>query len=81
MAKITEVLSMLIPNGGWVATGEEYEGIQFLECAPITKQEFEAGFAKFDAQKAIEDARVPTLAEKLDSIGLTLTELKKALGL
>jgi hypothetical protein len=37
MAKCYEVLSMLIPNGGYVQVGEEYEGIQFLECEPITK--------------------------------------------
>jgi hypothetical protein len=29
----------------------------------------------------LEAAKPPTLAEKLDSIGLTLPELKKALGL
>jgi len=37
MAKGFEVLSMLIPNGGWVISGNEYEGIEFLECEPITK--------------------------------------------
>ena len=41
MARGYEVLSMLIPQGGWELTGDTYEGIQFLECEPITKKEFE----------------------------------------
>lgn len=81
MATGSDVLNMLIPGGGWIITGGEYEGIEFLDCAPISKADFEAGFTQFDAWKATQEAKVPTLAEKLDSIGLTLTELKKALGL
>ena len=55
MAKPREVLEMLYPNGGWAISGEEYEGIQFLECEPITKAEYEAGFAAYDAWKAEQD--------------------------
>ena len=60
MATIQDVLGMLIPNGGWVAYGNEYEGIQFLECEPITKEQFEAGFAQFDAWKVDQDLQVAT---------------------
>lgn len=49
MAKGHEVLSMLIPDGGWVQNGDTYEGIDFVECDPITKQEYLDGFAKYDA--------------------------------
>lgn len=56
MATGVEVLEMLIPTYGWVIAGDEYESIQFLECEPITKAEFEAGFAKFDAWKAEKEA-------------------------
>jgi len=56
MATIQNVLSMLIPNGGYVARGDLYEGIEFLECEPITKEQFEAGFAQYDAWKAEQDA-------------------------
>ena len=52
MANNYEVLSMLIPNGGYVHVGDDYEGIIFLDCDPITKAEYEAGFAKYDAWKA-----------------------------
>ncbi len=84
MAKSRDVLGMLIPNGGYVAVGEDYEGIEFLECEPITKTEFEAGFAQFDAWKAEQDAAAVTAKEaaqaKLAALGLTTDDLK-ALGL
>jgi hypothetical protein len=84
MAKIAEVLSMLIPEGGWVATGNEYEGIQFLECEPITKAQFEEGFAQYDAWKAEQDAQMAadkaSATAKLEALGLTADDLK-ALGL
>jgi hypothetical protein len=84
MAKANEVLSMLIPNGGYVAYGEDYDGIQFLECEPITKAQFTAGFAKFDAWKAEQDAKADadkaSAQAKLAALGLTSDDLK-ALGL
>jgi hypothetical protein len=84
MAKGSEVLSMLIPQGGWVIVGDDYEGITFLECEPITKEQFEAGFAQFDAWKAEQDAQAlaaKAAAEaKLEALGLTADDLK-ALGL
>ena len=84
MAKAYEVLEMLIPNGGWILTGDEYEGIAFVECVPITKFEFEAGFAQVDAYKAQKEAKQITAKiaaqAKLEALGLTQDDLK-ALGL
>jgi hypothetical protein len=84
MAKGHEVLEMLIPQGGWVMTGDEYEGIQFLECDPITKAQFTAGFTQYDAWKAEQDAKaeaaITTAQAKLAALGLTADDLK-ALGL
>jgi len=84
MATISEVLGMLIPNGGYVARGDEYEGIEFLECEPITKAQFEAGFAQYDSwkaeQKAAAEAAKETAIAKLAALGLTADDLK-ALGL
>ena len=84
MAKGGEVLSMLIPTGGWVISGDDYEGIQFIDCEPITKAEFEAGFAQFDARKAEQDAAKvaakATAQAKLAGLGLTVEDLQ-ALGL
>lgn len=83
MATGADVLGLLIPQGGWVITGNDYEGIQFLECEPITKAEFEAGFAKADAWKAERDAKIIAAKEaaiaKLAALGLDLDDLK-ALG-
>ena len=84
MAEGYEVLEMLIPQGGWAMTGDEYEGIQFLECEPITKAQFEAGFAQYDAWKAEQDSKVEAdklaAQAKLAALGLTANDLK-ALGL
>lgn len=84
MAKASDVLKMLIPNGGWVISGNDYEGIQFLECEPITKAEFEAGFPKFDAWRSEQDAKAQAAKDaaqaKLEALGLTTDDLK-ALGL
>ena len=83
MAKASDVLSMLIPQGGWANTGDEYEGIQFLECEPITKPQFQAGFAQYDTWKAEQNAAVVAAKEaaqaKLAALGLTADDLK-ALG-
>ena len=84
MAKSYQVLSMLIPDGGYVQFGEEYEGIQFIDCQPISKAEYEAGFAQYDAWKADQDAQMAadkaSATAKLAALGLTADDLK-ALGL
>jgi len=81
MAKGREVLEMLIPNGGWYMSGDDYEGIQFLECEPITKEQFTAGSAQFDAWKATQDAKAA--ADKvalLAKLGITADEAKLLLS-
>ncbi len=84
MATASDVLTMLIPSGGWAISGETYEGITFLEAEPITKEEFEAGFALYDAWKADLDAKVAakkaSAEAKLAALGLDADDLK-ALGL
>ena len=84
MIRGVDVLQFLIPTGGYIMTGQEYEGIEFLECEPITKAQFEAGFAQYDAWKAEQDAAAvaaKTIAQaKLAALGLTANDLK-ALGL
>jgi hypothetical protein len=84
MATSVEVLQMLIPNGGWIMTGLEYEGIQFLECNPITKKEFEDGFIKYDSWKASQDAKAQAAKisglAKLAALGLTADEAALLLG-
>ena len=84
MATGADVLSKLIPTGGWYIAGNDYEAIQFIECQPITKAEFEAGFVEADAFKAEQDAKAvadkASATAKLEALGLTADDLK-ALGL
>ena len=80
MATGAEVLEMLIPNG-WVIVGDDYDGIQFIDCEPITKAEFEAGFAQYDAWKAEQDDKAATdKAALLAKLGITADELKTLLS-
>ena len=77
MATSSEVLRMLIPSGGYVQIGDEFEGIEFKECEPITKAEFEAGFAQYDAWKEQKDAEKETAKTAvLAKLGLTEQELR-----
>jgi len=81
MAKGYEVLTMLIPSGGWVISGDSYEGIQFLECEPITKKQFTDGFAKYDAWKAEQDAvKANAKIALLERLGITEDEAKLLLS-
>lgn len=77
MAKSYEVLGMLRPTGGYMQVGEDYEGITFLTCEPLTKEEFEAGFAQYDSWKAKQDtAKATQKADLLDRLGITEDEAK-----
>ena len=81
MAKAYEILEMLIPQGGWILQGEDYEGIEFLHCEPITKTQFEAGFAQYDAWKAQQDVDKATAkAALLARLGITEEEAALLLG-
>ena len=75
MAKGYEVLEMLIPTGGWVIRGNDWEGVEFIEAEPITKKQFEDGFAKYDTWKANQDAAKATAkAALLSKLGITAEE-------
>jgi hypothetical protein len=85
MATGGEVLSFLIPTGGWVITADDFDSIIYDEnVEPITQAEFKAGFAKYDAWKAEQDAikaqAKATAEAKLAALGLTVEDLT-ALGL
>jgi len=81
MARGVQVLDMLIPQGGWIIVGNDYEGITFLECEPITKAQFEAGFAQFDAWKAEKDSKAAAdKAALLAKLGITADEAKLLLS-
>lgn len=81
MTKHQLVLEMLFPNGGYVAVGDTFEGIQFLECEPITKAQYDAAFAQYDALKAKEqETRAAAKADLLQKLGITEDEARLLLG-
>lgn len=81
MATSAEVLNMLIPTGGWSNSGDSFEGIQFLECRPITKAQYEAGFAQYDAWKAKQEAtKAADKAALFDRLGITADEARLLLS-
>jgi len=81
MIKGSDVVAMLRPNGGWVTRGNEYEDIEFIECEPITKAQFEAGFAQYETWKTEQDAiKAAQKAALLDRLGITSEEAKILLG-
>lgn len=75
MAKSNQVLGMLIPDGGYIQTGDDFEGLQFIDCKAITKKQFLDGFEQFDVWKAEQDAKkAASKQEVLDKLGLTAEE-------
>jgi hypothetical protein len=81
MATTTEVLRYLIPTGGWVLTGDSWEGVEFIEATPITQAQFEAGFAQYDAWKAQQEAdKAAARAALFARLGITAEEAALLLG-
>jgi hypothetical protein len=81
MADSGDVLAMLIPQGGYILVGDDYDGIQFLECEPITKAEFEEGFTKYDSWKAEQDAtKTAAKTALLARLGITEEEAQLLIG-
>jgi hypothetical protein len=77
MAKAYEVLNMLIPTGGYVIYGEDFDSIIYDEgVTPITKKQFDDGFAAYDDFKAKQDAdKAAAKAAIYERLGLTADEL------
>lgn len=84
MATATEVLQMLRPNGGWIMHDNDYDKIQWLECEPVSRADFDAGFAEYDAWKAgQEEAKRVARANaeaKLIALGLTEDDIRALLS-
>lgn len=82
MATGGEVLDMLIPTGGWVIYGDDFESIIYDEgVTPITKKQFDDGFGAFDAWKAQQDAaKAAAKTALLAKLGITADEAALLLG-
>jgi len=76
MATSSEVLSMIYPDGGWIAVGDDFDGIQFLECEPITKAEYEKAETNFESWKAKQKSEKEIAkAALLIKLGITADEM------
>jgi hypothetical protein len=79
-----DVLELLCPNTEWTIIGNDYDSIQWITCEPITKAQFDAGFAQVEKLKAEKSAKAEadkaSAQAKLAALGLTADDLK-ALGL
>jgi hypothetical protein len=82
MATGAEVLSKLIPSGGWVITGDDFDSIRYDDgVSPITKKQFDDGFAAYDDWKANREAEIQNRREALFTrIGITADEAALLLG-
>lgn len=85
MAIGSDVMAYFYPQGGYYIQGDDFSTVFYDEgITPITKAQFDAGFAQADAWKAQKEADAITAKEaaqaKLAALGLTTDDLK-ALGL
>ena len=81
MATGGDVLSMLCPNTEWTINDNDYDTIVWIKGEPITKAEFQAGFAKYDAWKAEQDSKnASDKAALLAKLGITADEAKLLLS-
>ena len=75
--KITQALATLRPKAEWTLIGDDYSEIEWLD----TKQT-KPTLAEVEAEIANPTPTPePTVAQKLESVGLSLNDLKAALGL
>jgi hypothetical protein len=76
-----KVLDMLLPNSEYVMRGETYDSITFISGQTITEEQFEAGFAQYDAWKAQQDAaKAAAKSALLERLGITADEAKLLLA-
>lgn len=81
MAKGVDIITYLRPEGGWVISGDDFEGIQFIECEPFTKKEFQDAFSKYDVLIAKQEAEKEAAKNAiLAKIGLTAEEVSTLLA-
>jgi hypothetical protein len=76
----SNVLSMLIPEGGWSTKGDKYEDIEWISCDPISEEDFLNGFSIYESWKIqkdqeIEDKKAAAIT-KLEALGLTSEDIK-----
>lgn len=81
MASGADVLNMLLPNGKFIITGNDYDSIIWFDDNKISKNEFEAGFEQYDGwlQNQLQSQKA-TKQAILDRLGITDNEAKLLLS-
>ena len=76
MAQGWQVLEMLRPAGGWVISADDFDSIIWeAGTQPVTKKEFQDGFAAFDAWKTAQDEQKKNAKDALlAKLGITAEE-------
>jgi hypothetical protein len=78
MATAAQVLAVLLPNGGYSITENDFSTLVYDEgVTPLTKKQFDDALAEYD--KKIADAEIAKLANKnalLAKLGITADEAK-----
>jgi len=81
MATGAQVLSMLCLDTEWLISGDDFDSIQWIKGKPITKAQFQAGFAQYDAWKAQQDTKAAAdKAALLAKLGISEDEAKLLLS-
>ena len=81
MAKVSEVLTFLLPEGGWVVYGDDWDGVQFIEAEPITKEQFDKGVKDYETFLINKETnKAEAKAALLEKLGITEDEAKLLLG-
>jgi hypothetical protein len=82
--KITggDVMSYLLPNGGWSIRDEDFSSVYFDEGVDtITEAEFKAGFNTYASWKSQQDQiKAAEKSALLERLGITEDEAKLLLG-
>jgi len=81
MEQTLDVLTMLIPGGGFTLNGDSFENVEWYEATPITKAQFDKGVADYSAWKAEQDSKkAADKAALLAKLGITADEAKLLLS-
>jgi len=77
-----DVLEMLLPNGGWIIIGDDFDSIQYDEgVTPITKKQFVDGFDQVVSWRQEQEAqRAQAKADLLTKLGITEDEARLLLS-
>jgi hypothetical protein len=81
MASGADVLNMLLPDGKFIITGNDYDSIVWFDENKVTRQQFEDGFENYDVfiTNKLQNQK-ETKQSILDRLGITEDEARLLLS-